>query len=246
MPLVSVIIPYYKKIDYIYSSINSVLNQSFKDFEIILVYDDPKLDDLTTIKKKFGKNSKLKIITNTSNSGAGTSRNIGIQKSNGKILAFLDADDIWHEHKLQKQINFMTKNNYDFVFCDYEKIISQNKKISIKSKKKLSYMDLLKSCDIGLSTVLINKKIIRGELFPNLKTQEDYVAWLKITKENTIANNLGETLTIWNNTNNSLSSNFFQKIFDGFNVYYKYQKFNFLKSLFFLLRLSINSLRRKF
>jgi len=247
MPLVSVIIPYFKKIDYIKKSINSVLNQTFKDFEIILIYDDSELSDLSEIKREFNQNSKIKIIRNSNNLGAGISRNIGIENSTGKIIAFLDADDFWLPKKLEKQINFMIENKFDFTFCDYEKKISSKKTINVKSKKnKLNYNDLINSCDIGLSTVLLNKEIIKNELFPKLKTKEDYVAWLKITKENIYAYNLNESLVIWNNVENSLSSNFFQKISDGFKVYYIYEKFNILKSLYYLFKLSINSLKKKF
>jgi len=110
----------------------------------------------------------------------------------------------------------------------------------------LSYNDLLKSCDIGLSTVILKKKIIKGDLFPNIKTQEDYVAWLKISKMNIKAYNLEKSLVIWNEVTKSLSSNIFQKISDGFKVYYVYEKFGIFKSLYFLIRLSINSLKRKY
>ena len=140
----------------------------------------------------------------------------------------------------------MNDNNLDFTFCNYEKKISKKKSITIiNPKEKLEYNDLIKSCDIGTSTVLIRKKIIDEELFPNLKTKEDYVAWLKILKKGFYAYNLNETLVIWNSVEDSLSASFFQKIFDGFRVYYKYEKFSFLKSIFCLLILSLNSVKKK-
>ena len=95
MPSVSVIIPYYKKINYIKKTINSVLNQTFQDFEIILIYDDNILDDLITLENEYKKNPKIKIIKNLNNLGAGISRNIGIKHANGEIISFLDADDYW-------------------------------------------------------------------------------------------------------------------------------------------------------
>ncbi len=247
MPSVSVIIPYYKKKNYIKKTLNSVLNQTFQDFEIILIYDDEVLDDLFYIKENFEKNKKIKIIKNIKNYGAGESRNIGIKFANGEIITFLDSDDFWLPEKLEKQITFMNKNKYDFTFCDYEKKISENKKIKvISNKRKLGYNDLIKSCDIGLSTVAIRKNILIDNLFPPLNTQEDYVAWLKITKKNIFVYNLSENLVIWNKSKNSLSSSFFQKIKDGFKVYYKYEKFGKIRSLYHLLLLSINSLKRKF
>ena len=246
MPLVSVIMPYYKKINFVINAINSVLNQSFQNFELILIYDDTNLSDLEIIKNKFKNNSKLKIIKNNENFGAGISRNIGISKSIGDIIAFIDSDDYWFQKKLEKQLDFMNQNNLNFIFCSYEKKISKKKSITIiNPKEKLEYNDLIKSCDIGTSTVLIRKKIIDEELFPNLKTKEDYVAWLKILKKGFYAHNLNETLVIWNSVEDSLSASFFQKIFDGFRVYYNYEKFSFLKSIFCLLILSLNSVKKK-
>ena len=246
MPLVSVIMPYYKKINFVINAIDSVLNQSFQNFELILIYDDTNLSDLEIIKNKFKNNTKLKIIKNNENFGAGISRNIGISQSIGEIIAFIDSDDYWFKEKLEKQLNFMNDNNLDFTFCNYKKKISEKKSITIiSSKKKFNYNDLIKSCDIGLSTVLIRKKITEKELFPSLKTKEDYVAWLKILKKGFDAHNLNETLVVWNSVKDSLSSNFFQKILDGFRVYYKYEKFNFFKSLFCLLILSLNSIKKK-
>ena len=121
MPLVSVIMPYYKKIDFVKNSINSVLNQSFQNFELILIYDDTNLADLEIIENEFKNNSKLKIIKNNKNFGAGISRNIGISKSSGEIIAFIDSDDFWLQQKLEKQLNFMNLNNLDFIFCNYKK-----------------------------------------------------------------------------------------------------------------------------
>ena len=107
MALVSVIIPYYKKINFIQKTIQSVLDQTFKDFEIIIIYDDSKCDDLKIIKNFIVKYPKIKIIKNEKNLGAGISRNIGMQNASGKIIAFLDSDDYWLPQRLEKQVKFM-------------------------------------------------------------------------------------------------------------------------------------------
>ena len=246
MPFVSIILPYYRKINYIKKTINSILNQSFKDFEIILIYDDEDLHDLFLIERDFKKNPKIKIIKNSKNLGAGISRNIGIKHAKGKIIAFVDSDDFWQPEKLERQTKFMQENNYDFTFCNYDKVVSSEKTINVKSPKSvLNYNDLLGSNEIGLSTVQLNRKIVFPELFPPLKTKEDYVAWLKITKNNINAYNFPHSLVIWNKTENSLSSNYYQKLSDGFKVYIKYEKFNLIKALYYLLLLSINSIKRK-
>ena len=245
MALVSIIIPYFGKKSFIQKTLTSVLNQTFQDFEIILIYDDENKDDLAYIKKILNENSKVKIIDNKRNLGAGLSRNLGIKKSSGSIIAFLDADDYWVPERLEKQINFMMEKNYKFTFCNYKK--KNGKEINVFSKKsKVSYKDLLTDCEIGLSTVLLNKSIIENDLFPPLKTKEDYVAWLKVTKNNTFAHNFPEYLVEWNYAKDQLSSNFFQKIIDGFRVYFIYLKLSFLKSMFYLLVLGFNSIKRKF
>ena len=246
MSLVSVIIPYFKKKKFIEKTLNSVLNQTYQDFEVILIYDDENKNDLKFIDSLVNKNPKIKIIENIKNLGAGLSRNIGIKNSSGSIIAFLDSDDYWMPDKLDKQINFMRKNNYKFTYCNYKKI-NNDKEIPVFSKKKkVSFNDLLTDCNIGLSTVLLDKTIINENLFPPLKTKEDYTAWLKLTKNNLDAYNFPEYLVVWNYSEKSLSSNLKQKLIDGFKVYHYYMNFNIIKSLYYLFLLTINSIKRKF
>jgi len=245
MQLISIIMPYYQKIDSINRTIKSVINQTYKKFELIIVYDDEALEDYYKIKKLIRNNKKIKLMKNIKNIGAGKSRNIGIKNSNGNIIAFIDSDDTWHPQKLKKQLNFLNENNYSFIFCGYKKIL-KNKSIKVTTKSKyLNYRDLLKSCEIGLSTVMMKKKIINNELFTNLKTQEDLAAWLKITKKHK-AFFLDEILVNWYQTKNSLSSNFFQKICDAFKVFYFHQKLSLFRSFYYLIILSTNSIKRKF
>lgn len=246
MPETSVIIPYYRKKNFIIRSINSVLNQSYKNFEIIIIYDDENLDDFFFLQAKFKKNKKIRIIKNKKNIGAGLSRNLGIKKSKGLYCAFLDADDVWVKSKLKKQIYFMKSQKYDFTFTSYIKIFP-NKLLKINSKIfKITYQYLLKNCPIGLSTVIVKKKRIPKNLFLKTKTQEDLSAWLKITKNNIYAYRLNEYLTKWYSTPNSLSKNFFQKIYDLNFVLKKQKELNFLRRYFYLFLLSLNSLQRKF
>ena len=245
MQLISIIMPYYKKINSVNRAIKSVINQSYKKFELIIVYDDNILDDYHKIINFIGDNKKIKIIKNKRNVGAGQSRNIGIKESKNSIVAFIDSDDTWHPQKLKKQLNFLNKNNHNFIFCGYKKIFKKKSiEVNIDSEY-LSYKDLLKSCEIGLSTVMIKKKIIDNNLFTNLKTQEDFAAWLKITKKHN-AFFLNEVLVNWYDTENSLSSNFFQKLFDAYKVFYLNQKFSLVKSFYYLMILSANSIKRKF
>ena len=247
MDLVSVIIPYYKKKDTISESINSVLNQTYNNLEIIIIYDDKNKSDLNFIKEFANKDKRISVIQNENKLGAGNSRNIGINCSKGKFIAFLDADDKWKSEKLYKQINFMKYNNYGITHTSYS-IIDKNQKV-IANRKARSFLkleDLLKSCDIGTSTVIIKKNLLKNDVkFASLKTKEDFVLWLKLLKKNNKIYGLNEILTFWTKSNTSLSSSSIQKIIDGFRVYNKYMKFNYIKSIYYLTCLSINLLLKK-
>ena len=241
MDLISVIIPYYKKKEYIISSINSVLNQTYKNLEIIIIYDDLNKEDLNLLKKIKKKDKRIKIYINKKKLGAGRSRNKGIQLSKGIFVAFLDSDDLWKKNKLKKQIFFMKKNGINASHTSYTIINSKNKIIGSRNAKDMSYKLLLKSCDIGLSTVVLKKEIITSKIkFANIKTKEDYVLWLKITLNNNKIFALKDKLTKWRKLENSLSSSKLQKIYDGYLVYRKYMNFNLLKSFGFLMLLSFN------
>ena len=116
MCLISVIIPFYKKHQFIEKSVDSVINQLFKNIEIIIIHDDPSDIDFSLIERIKKKDKRIKIIRNTKNLGAGISRNLGIAASKGEYIAFLDADDVWYPDKLTLQIDFMrSKNKHIFM-----------------------------------------------------------------------------------------------------------------------------------
>tara|TARA_B110000971_G_scaffold28239_1_gene25280 strand:- start:2423 stop:3190 length:768 start_codon:yes stop_codon:yes gene_type:complete len=241
--LISIIIPYYKKRFFIFKTLKSILNQSYKNFEIIIVYDDIDMSDLYYLKKIIKGNKKIKIFVNKKNFGVSKSRNIGIKKSKGKYIAFIDSDDTWKKNKLKTQIQFMEKNRYMISHTDY-KIINKNDKIIgyMLIKKLLNYNDLIYSCDIALSTVMINSKIKSIIKFPNITTKEDYILWLSLSKKFKIYG-IQKNLTSWRKNNSSLEY-IIRKFKDAFIVYSKYEKFNFFKSIFFVLFLSINFLKK--
>ena len=246
MSLISIIIPYFKKKEFFEKTIHSVLNQTYSNFEIFIVYDDENKDDLDFVKKISELDSRINLIINNQNLGAGQSRNIGIKHSNGEYIAFIDADDLWHQDKLLMQIEFMQSNNYYISHTSYDIINEKEDKISSRKVKTLTYDQLLKSCDIGLSTVILKKNLLDDDtLFPELKTKEDYVLWLKITRRGQRIAALDKTLSKWRKCKISLSSSTIRKLIDGYNVYRKYLNFNPVKSFYNLIILSINYLRKK-
>jgi len=246
MILVSVIIPYFKKKLYFKKTFNSVISQNFKNLEIIIIYDDSDLMELQFIRKIIKGYKNVKIIINPKQLGAGSSRNIGIKLAKGKFIAFIDADDLWKSNKLKLQLKFMIKNKYSISHTSYN-VIKGNKVISTRiAKDYFQFEDLLKSCNIGLSTIILKKSIFKGKIkFPNLKTKEDFVLWLNILKQSYRIYAIQSELTYWRKSDTSLSSSTFQKLKDGFKVYNKYMGFNFIKSFFYLCVLSINYLKKK-
>ena len=241
MSLISVIMPYRQKKEYVRKAIRSVLEQTYKKFELIIIFDDEKKDDLNFIRSITKNKKKIKIIINKKNIGAGAARNKGIRKAKGKYIAFIDSDDLWKPNKLEKQIEFIESNKYKFIFSSY--LIKNGNKLKIShAKKKINYNDLLKSCDIGLSTVMLKKSILPNNVFPKLNTKEDYVAWLKICKKRITAHGQKDIFVIWNNTKNSLSKPLMRKLIDAFKVYYSYEKLSLITSLIYVFRLSLNYL----
>jgi len=244
---ISVIIPFYNNFNLMKKAINSVLNQTYKKYEIIIIYDNPKIkDNLINLKKFINKKSKIKLLINKTNIGAGYSRNKGIKLAQGKFIAFLDSDDVWKKNKLSFQRNYMKKNKLMVSHTSYDIIDINNKFIKKRVAENLSYSDLINSCDVGLSTVMINRKIlVKNILFAGLRTKEDYILWLKIAKKGIIFYALKKTLTKWTRTPNSLSTSVFQKFKDAFTVYNKYEGYNFINTLIRVTILSMNFLIKK-
>ena len=241
MFLVSIIMPYYKKELYVSESVQSILNQSYTNFELILVNDDT--ENKNFINKISNFDQRIRLIHNDKNLGAGLSRNKAIVFSKGEYIAFCDSDDLWKKNKLELQLNFMKKFNLNFSFTSYD-IIDENNKL-IKTRKAPNFVDFKKlrnSCDIGLSTIIAKKNIFRGNKyqFSNLKTKEDYVLWLKFAQDGIEMKGFDQNLSSWRKTKNSLSSSIFQKLIDGYRVYREHLGYGIFKSLFYLIILSIN------
>ena len=243
---VSIIIPYYKKKNFFLKTIKSILKQSYKNYEIILIYDDLDLEELKFVEKCLNKIRNKRIIINKNKLGAGFSRNVGIRIAKGKFISFCDADDEWKKKKLEDQLYFMKRNNYEFTHTSYS-IIGEKSELRgfFKVKEKINYDGLLKSCDVGLSTVICKKSLLIKNNFTSLKTKEDYSLWLKILRSKKILYGLNKNLVSWRITNKSLSSSILQKTIDSFRLYYYYEGYNFFMSIYLTLRLIINAVLKK-
>ena len=242
-PYISIIITYFNKRRFIIKTLNSIFSQSYKNYELIFVYDDSNYEDLKYLKPYLKVFKNKKIIINKKNLGVARSRNKALAKCKGNYIAFIDSDDIWKKTKLIKQLKFMKKKSSNFSFTSYNVINEQNKFI----KKRIVTMDptyekLQKKNIIGLSTVMFSRKIIKDINFPNLKTQEDFALWLCLLKKGHKLSHINDLLSSWRKSNDSLSSNNLQKIIDAFKLYYIHQNKNLLLSIYSVIVLGYNKL----
>lgn len=235
---VSIITPMYNSETFISETINSVLNQTYKNWELLLI-DDCSSDNTLQIAKLFSKRHKnIKVLKNSTNLGAAISRNFGIEKSKGDFIAFLDADDLWKPEKLEKQLDFVKRNNCDVCFSSYELINNKGKKLNklVKALPVLSYDKLLKSNYIGNLTGLYNTKTLGKIKTTNLRKRQDWLLWLEaIKKSGKPAKGIQESLAYYRVRKDSMSSKKLNLLKYNYWVYRKGLKFSIIKSIYFFI-----------
>tara|TARA_Y100000389_G_C17381724_1_gene474737 strand:- start:343 stop:1095 length:753 start_codon:yes stop_codon:yes gene_type:complete len=245
MSKISIIIPTLNSSLTISKTIKSVLQQTYKNIEVIILDSFSKDDTLIKI-KKF-KSQKVKIFSISSKKKLSHIRYVGIKKSSGSYVCFLDSDDFWHKDKLLEQLTLMKKNKLLFSSTNFI-LIKNKKKKSFSFKEKINFNDLLYSRPIANSSVMIEKNLIKkiSKKYRMTLYAEDYLWWLKIAEKNTIYN-LQKNLTFLtisdnNRTANGLFKNFTSLIYIYNNIY----SFNLIKISKIFLFLFINNFKKKF
>ena len=184
-PNVDIIIPNYNKGKYLDECIESVINQTYKNWHLYII-DDASKDESTEILNKYKNFQNIKILKLNKNKGPSFCRNLGIRISNSQYISFLDSDDIWINEKLEKQINFMVKNNYDFTYTDYIPFFHKNKsKIYINNtslEESFNYHEFIFNTSINSSTMILTRKVIGLVRFKKTKLLEDYLFKCEILK----------------------------------------------------------------
>lgn len=232
-PLVSVVIPNYNCGKYIRETLESVINQNYKNIEIIII-DDCSTDNSMEIVKKYQKiDLNIKVEIMKSNQGAAICRNRGIELAKGEYIAFLDSDDLWNENKISKQIKFMEENNYNFSFTGYEHIDESSNKLGIKIRvpQKVSYNMLLWHDYFGCLTVMYNQKKLGKIYSENIRKNNDYSLFLNILKKERYAYGIKENLAKYRIRNGSISRNKWKTIKPHYNLLRNIEKKSILKSI---------------
>lgn len=181
--LVSIIMPSYNTAKYIEASIESVLAQTYRNWELLII-DDFSMDNTDDIVKKYD-DKRIVYVKNEKNTGAAVSRNKALKMAKGKWIAFLDSDDLWYPTKLEKQVEFMKKNKYSFSYTDYNEIDSTGKETGVKvtGPKKISRRGMLRYCWMGCLTVMYDAEKVGLIQINDIRKNNDYAMWLKVSEK---------------------------------------------------------------
>ncbi len=221
MPYVSVVMPAYNAEKTISEAIESVLNQTFTDFELIILNDCSR-DDTENIINKYISDVRIIYVKNEKNLGVSETRNKGIDRAKGKWIAFLDSDDIWKEDKLQKQIELLQKEREATLCYTGSAFIDSEGKRSryvLKVPSRLSYKKLLKQNLISCSSALVKSDVIKKLRMPGDQMHEDYFIWLTILKQTSYAYGINEPLIIYRLSKGSKSSKRLKSARMTYNTY---------------------------
>lgn len=246
--LVSIVVPVYNAEKFLEDTINTVLNQTYENWELIFVDDCSADNSVNIIRKSMKRDKRIKLICNKVNSKAAISRNKGIEAAKGKYICFLDADDIWSRKKIENQLKFMKSKDCAFSFTNYEfaneKGEPNGKKVTVPPK--MNYRHALGNTTIWTCTVMLDvSKLKKDDIYmPNVPS-EDTACWWKILKKIDYAYGLNENLSFYRRTSGTLSSNKFVAIKRIWYLYRKVEKINIFMSLYFFVLYAFNAVKRR-
>ncbi|MGY8988776.1 MAG: glycosyltransferase family 2 protein [Flavobacteriales bacterium] len=245
--LVSIITPSYNSSKFIEECVNSVISQTFQNWEMIIVDDGSNDNSRDIISDLSAKEKRIKSIFLEENVGSAESRNVAIKQSKGRYIAFLDSDDIWNEDKLEKQISFMNEKDIAFSFTSYQTISEDGKtKYSvITAPNKMCYHSYLKNTIIGCLTVIIDKEKTGDFQMPNIRSSHDMVLWLLIMKRGFSAYGLDENLAYYRIVSTSNTSKKWKAAKEVWDVYRKQEKINILYSIYCFIGYAFNAIKKR-
>ena len=246
--LVSIVVPVYNAARFIDETIKTVLDQTYTNWELLLVDDKSTDESVELIKPYAAKDKRIKLLRNKQNSGAAISRNKGIDAAKGRYIAFLDADDLWLPTKLEKQVAFMQKQDCAFSFTGYE-FADENGKPNGKKVRvpaTITYKQALKNTTIFTATVMFDlEKLNKINIhMPNVKS-EDTATWWKVLKIVEHAYGIDIILSYYRRHDSSLSSNKLEAVFRTWTLYRECEQLSITSSVYYFLRYINNAILRR-
>ncbi|MBR3661561.1 MAG: glycosyltransferase family 2 protein [Bacilli bacterium] len=241
MKKVSVIIPVYNSSKYLKECLDSVINQTYQNLEIIIINDNSNDNSLSII-NSF-KDKRIRIINLDKRNGVASCRNKGVDCSTGDYICFLDSDDFWYLEKIEKQVKFI--EDKAFIYSDYE-YYNDKRRHRVHVPKKITYNKALKNTTIFTSTVMLNMKYLTKEdlYMPNVKLGQDSSTWWKILKKVKIAYGMNEVLSIYRVGNKSLSSNKIKAVIGTWKIL-KLENLNIFKRIHCFIFYIFNAIKRR-
>ena len=242
-PLVSIIMPVYNAEKYLEDSIKSCLNQSFTDFELICIDDCSKDNSLNVLRKLAALDSRVIVLQMHENKGSSASRNYGLSQSKGRYICFLDADDMYKMNFLEKQLLFCQKHG-PFVFSSYDRLAKKTY-TTWHVRERQDIIGCLTGDDISCLTAFFDSRELGKPLFDtNLQMNEDSMYWIELLKKCKYAYGNSESLAIYRIVEKSKSKNKIKSAKYMWNIYRKKCNIGFIKSVYYLLRMTIYSIRK--
>lgn len=244
-PLISVITPAYNAARFIGEAIESVQNQTYSNWEMVIV-DDCSTDETVEVVENYRKNdARIRLEQLEENSGSAVARNTSMKHAKGRYIAFLDSDDRWLPDKLEKQLAFMQEKDIAFSFTTYVRMHEDGTLTNALSNTPASvgYDDLMKRCVIGCLTVMVDRDKTGYVEMVNIRTRQDYVYWLTLTKKGFLAYGLPEVLAEYRLVDNSISSNKWRAAKRNWYVFRHIEKQSLPKSIWYFAHYVVLSIR---
>lgn len=246
-PLVSVIMPCYNMERFVTDTILSVIHQTFADWELLIVDDASTDGTVALVEALAGQDKRIDFSVNPKHAGIAPTRNSCIKKAKGRFFAFLDADDIWHPEKLERQLQFMLDRHIGFSYTSYDLIDENGQTLekTIKTAGDLDYRAYLRNTIIGCSTVMVDTDMTGPVVVPDFRTSEDAATWLNILKKGFKAYAIKEPLTSYKIRRKSASSNKLKASADLWKVYRQNEKLPFFKAVFYFFCYALNAIKKR-
>ncbi|MDA3820250.1 MAG: glycosyltransferase family 2 protein [Candidatus Delongbacteria bacterium] len=245
--MISIITPAYNASQFISNTIESVIAQTYKDWEMLIV-DDCSSDNTMEIVQDYAKrDTRIRLIQNAENTGAAEARNVALRQAKGHYIAFLDSDDMWKPGKLEKQLSFMQGNDYAFTFTGYECVNEKADKVlyNVNAKEAFSYRKFLRNTAIGTLTVMINRDKTGFFEMPRIRSSHDMALWLDIMKRGYKAYGLNECLAQYRLVEGSNTAGKLKAAKDVWRVYRDIEKLNLMYSCFNFTGYAVNAILKR-
>lgn len=245
-PVVSIITPMYNSSDFISSTIQSAISQTFCSWEMILVDDCSSDNSIELVNNFSAHDSRVRVISMAENSGAAVARNTAIEAARGRYIAFLDSDDVWLPRKLETQLAFMKKRNIAFSYAAYEKINEFGQPLGMMGVPgRINYSQILKCCVIGCLTAMYDTEKVGKVYMPLIRKRQDFGLWLRILRQVDYAYGIQEPLAVYRVRNGSISSNKAVAASYTWKLYREVEKLGVLKSGYYFSHYAVRGLLRQ-